>query len=78
MTLSDSIQDIRQYLLESPETVFVTSYHLELNGEKINDFIGLEELPELKDSSSFYVIEGMFCLTVVLADLFLTLHRPLH
>lgn len=59
ITPADTVQDIRQYLIDAPETIYVTSYHLEHNGQAVIDFQGLDEL-ELKDGASLVIVEDPY------------------
>lgn len=71
MALSDTVQDLRQYLFETVETGFMTSYHLELDGTPVSDFVELAELVPLglKDESVLRVVEGVAsrCVLVLLS-----------
>lgn len=40
----DTIQEVKQYLFEAKSICYVTSYHLEYEGKKVNDFIDLGSL----------------------------------
>jgi hypothetical protein len=60
VSVLDSVQDIRAYLEETPESAFFTSYHFELNGKPINEYGELSEIPELKDGSVLHMVEGIF------------------
>jgi hypothetical protein len=59
----DTIQEVKQYLFEAKTICYMTSYHLEYDGKKVNDFIDLaslniteKDLPE-KDVI-FQMVEG--------------------
>lgn len=56
----DNIQDIRQFLFESIESCYITCYHLTLNGQKVNDFVDLSEIKDLKADSSLEMQEGIY------------------
>lgn len=47
----DTVQDVRQYLFETPEAADLTSYALLLDGQPINDFAELSEMDNLKPDS---------------------------
>jgi len=44
--------DIRQFLLKNPDTSYITCFHLECNGTKLNDFIELGDYPMFSDPAS--------------------------
>jgi hypothetical protein len=44
---TDCILDIRNYLLDCPETCDLTCYHLEHNGKPLNDYVEVSEYPAL-------------------------------
>jgi hypothetical protein len=54
----DTVQDVRQYLFETPEASDLTSYTLLLEGKPINDYAELSELPQLRPDSSLVMSPG--------------------
>jgi protein TIF31 len=56
----DSVQEIKNFLEQSPESLFVTSYHLELEGKPINEYVQLSEIPELKEGSVLHMVEDPY------------------
>lgn len=48
-TPTDCLMDIRQFLLETPDSCYFTCYQLQHEGKMINDFAELSEYPELKE-----------------------------
>lgn len=58
MSLLDSVQDIRQFLLENADSCFVTSYHLVLDGAVVNDYAELLEIEGVQEGSVFNLVEG--------------------
>lgn len=62
VTLNDSVQEVRQYLYETVETGYMTSYHLELDGVLVSDYVELAELVPLglKDGSVMRVVEDPY------------------
>lgn len=58
VSLLDSVQDIRQFLLETTESCFLTSYHLVLDGAIVNDYAELLEIEGVKEGSVFYLVQG--------------------
>lgn len=59
----DNVQDIRQFLFEGLETCYITSYHLYLNGQKLNDFADLGTIADLQDNSTIHMQEGSILLS---------------
>eukprot|EP00808_Paulinella_micropora_P025319 g42900.t1 len=51
-TASDVVVDIREFLLDCPETCFLTSYSLSHEDVKLNDYMELKEYPQLKAGQS--------------------------
>eukprot|EP00466_Bigelowiella_natans_P004222 jgi/Bigna1/69564/fgenesh1_pg.9_\ len=51
-TPTDCLMDIRQYLLETPESCYFTCYQLVHEGKVINDYAELSEYPELKEDKA--------------------------
>ncbi len=60
VTSQEQVQDVRQSIVESPCTFQYTSFHLEHNGERVNDFIELSEVKELKAGSELVLIEDPY------------------
>ncbi|ELR12870.1 tetratricopeptide repeat domain containing protein [Acanthamoeba castellanii str. Neff] len=57
---SVSLQDVRQYLFETPEASDLTSYTLLLEGKPINDYAELSELPHLRPDSSLVMAPAAY------------------
>lgn len=57
---ADNVQDIRSHLLESIDTCYVTSYDLVLGDNKLNDYVDLSEVPDLKAESKISMREAPY------------------
>eukprot|EP01113_Clastostelium_recurvatum_P009176 TRINITY_DN1438_c0_g1_i1.p1 TRINITY_DN1438_c0_g1~~TRINITY_DN1438_c0_g1_i1.p1 ORF type:complete len:1305 (-),score=339.28 TRINITY_DN1438_c0_g1_i1:965-4879(-) len=51
VTETETVQDIKLFLFENPDTCYFTSFELYLQGEKLNDILPLREVPGLKDGA---------------------------
>ena len=56
----EQIQDIRQSVIESHGTAQYTCFHLEFNGERLNDFVELHEIKDLKAGSDLVLHEDPY------------------
>lgn len=56
----EQVQDLRQSIVETPDTFQYTCFHLEHNGERINDFIELSEVKDLKPDSQITLVEDPY------------------
>jgi protein TIF31 len=56
----EQVQDVRQSIVELPGTFQYTCFHLEYNGTRINDFIELSEVPDLKADSEIVLVEDPY------------------
>ena len=56
----EQVQDVRQSIVELPGTFQYTCFHLEYNGARINDFIELSEVPDLKADSEIVLVEDPY------------------
>ena len=56
----EQVQDLRQSIVETPDTFQYTCFHLEHNGERINDFIELSEVKDLKAGSEVTLVEDPY------------------
>jgi len=57
LTNHDTVQDIRQVILERPECCFRTCFSLHLNGTRLDDFMELHDVPNLNENSILKVID---------------------
>lgn len=60
VTSQEQVQDVRQSIVESLGTFQYTCFHLEHNGERVNDFIELAEVKELKPGSDLVLVEDPY------------------
>ncbi|KAJ4018992.1 Intracellular distribution of mitochondria [Fusarium irregulare] len=56
----EQVHEIRQSIIDSPSAFQYTCFHLEFNGEKINDFIPLAEIPELGTTPEFHIVQDPY------------------
>ncbi|CAL5867551.1 uncharacterized protein PFLUO_LOCUS1770 [Penicillium psychrofluorescens] len=56
----EQVQDVRQSIVELPGTFQYTCFHLEFNGNRINDFVELSEVPDLKADSEIVLVEDPY------------------
>ena len=56
----EQVQDVRQSIVETPDTFQYTCFHLEHNGERINDFVELSEVKDLKPDSELVLVEDPY------------------
>jgi protein TIF31 len=56
----EQIHDVRQSIVELPETFQYSCFHLEHKGERINDFIQLSEVKDLTPESELTLIEDPY------------------
>ena len=60
VTSQEQVQDVRQSVVESPGTFQYTCFHLEHNGERINDFVELSEVKDFKSDSELVLVEDPY------------------
>ena len=60
VSLQEQLQDVRQSIVESPDTFQYTCFHLEFDGERINDFVELSEVKGLKPDSELVLVEDPY------------------
>ena len=56
----EQVQDVRQSIVETPDTFQYTCFHLEHEGKKINDFVELSEVKDLKPDSEIALVEDPY------------------
>lgn len=56
----EQVHEIRQSIIDLPSAFQYTCFHLEFNGEKINDFIPLAEIPELGTTPEFHIVQDPY------------------
>ena len=60
VSVQEQTQDLRQSIVETPDTFQYTCFRLELEGERINDFAELSELKNLKADSEITLVEAPY------------------
>ena len=60
VTNQEQVQDVRQSIVETPDTFQYTCFHLEHNGQRINDFVELSEVKDLKAEDEIVLIEDAY------------------
>lgn len=56
----EQVQDLRQSIVETPDTFQYTCFHLEHNGQRINDFVELSEIKDLGQDSEVTLVEDPY------------------
>ncbi|PMD34022.1 eukaryotic translation initiation factor-like protein 3 subunit CLU1/TIF31 [Hyaloscypha variabilis F] len=56
----EAIHDVRQSIIELPGTLQYSCFHLEHNGERINDFIQISEVKGLTSNSELTLVEDPY------------------
>src|ERR1700712_2385972 len=56
----EQVQDLRQSIIDLPGAFQYTCFHLEHNGEPVNDFIELSEVKGLDNDSVFTLVEDPY------------------
>ena len=60
MSTQEQVQDLRQSIVELPSTFQYTCFHLEHNGEPINDFVELSDVKGLSTQPQLTLIEDPY------------------
>ncbi|KEF58707.1 protein TIF31 [Exophiala aquamarina CBS 119918] len=60
VTSQEQVQDVRQSIVETPDTFQYTCFHLEHAGLRINDFVELSEVKDLKPNDELVLIEDPY------------------
>ncbi|KIW15301.1 hypothetical protein PV08_05346 [Exophiala spinifera] len=60
VTHQEQVQDVRQSIVETPDTFQYTCFHLEHNGLRINDFVELSEVKDLKPNDDLTLVEDPY------------------
>lgn len=58
MSSHETVQDIRQVVLDRQESCFRTCISLHLDGKRLDDFAELHSVEGLKDDSVIKILEG--------------------
>lgn len=64
-SLQDNVQDLRQIVLDRPESCYRTCFSLQMDGVRLDDFAELHMVDGLKDDTTIKVVEGRYCLFVL-------------
>ncbi|KAL2868248.1 translation initiation factor 3 subunit CLU1 [Aspergillus lucknowensis] len=56
----EQVQDVRQSIVELPGTFQYTCFHLEFDGNRVNDFVELSEVPGLQADSEIVLVEDPY------------------
>ncbi|KPM46188.1 Clustered mitochondria [Neonectria ditissima] len=56
----EQVHEVRQSVIDLPAAFQYTCFHLEYNGERINDFIPLAEIPELGPNPEFHLVQDPY------------------
>ncbi|KAF9636754.1 putative eukaryotic translation initiation factor 3 subunit clu1 protein [Lasiodiplodia theobromae] len=56
----EQVQDLRQSIIDSPHTFQYSCFHLEHNGERINDFVELSEVPGIGPDAEIQLVEDPY------------------
>ena len=56
----EQVQDIRQSIVDQPFAMQYTCFHLEHNGERINDFVELADVPGITADSTITLVEDPY------------------
>ena len=59
-SLRDNVQDLRQVVLDRPESCHRTCFSLQIDGVRLDDFAELHMIEGLKDGAIVKVVEGTF------------------
>lgn len=62
ITPMDNVQDLKQFLAETPETCHITNYNLFVNGEQLNEFAEFGDLPQVQANTLLEMKESTFML----------------
>ena len=60
VSTQEQVQDLRQSIIESPGTFQYSCFHLEHNGERINDYVELSEVKGFAAGSEFTLMEDPY------------------
>lgn len=60
ISTQEQVQDLRQAIIESPQLFQYSCFHLELDGQRINDYIELSEVPGLKPDAVLTLVEDPY------------------
>ena len=61
----DTVQEIRQVVLDRPESCFRTCFSLNLNGNRLDDFVELHTIEDIQEDSMVKVVDGMLTIAIL-------------
>ncbi|KAF2637322.1 hypothetical protein P280DRAFT_472472 [Massarina eburnea CBS 473.64] len=56
----EQVQDLRQAIVEAPQLFQYSCFHLELDGQRVNDFVELSDVPGLKPDAVLTLVEDPY------------------
>lgn len=60
VSTQEQVQDIRQSIVDTPQTFQYSCFHLEHQGKRINDFVELSEIPGIVEDPVFQLVEDPY------------------
>ncbi|KAJ4304717.1 Intracellular distribution of mitochondria [Kalmusia sp. IMI 367209] len=60
ISTQEQVQDLRQAIIETPQLFQYSCFHLELDGQRINDYVELSEVPGLKADAVLTLVEDPY------------------
>ena len=60
VSTQEQVQDLRQTIMETPKAIQYSCFHLAFDGNKVNDYIELSEVPGLSPDSEMTLIEDPY------------------
>lgn len=60
ISTQEQVQDLRQAIIETPPLFQYSCFHLELDGQRINDYVELSEVPGLKADAVLTLVEDPY------------------
>lgn len=60
ISTQEQVQDLRQAIIETPQLFQYSCFHLELEGQRINDYVELSEVPGLKPDAVLTLVEDPY------------------
>ncbi|KAL7271967.1 Intracellular distribution of mitochondria [Rhizina undulata] len=60
VSTQEQVQDIRQSIIELPDTFQYSCFHLEHNGTRINDYVELSDVPGISPNSELVLVEDPY------------------
>ncbi|OAQ88151.1 protein TIF31 [Purpureocillium lilacinum] len=60
VSTQEQVHEVRQSIIDMPSAFRYTCFHLEHNGQKVNDFIPLAEIPDLEPEPVFHLVQDPY------------------